>query len=215
VQRPGPQATVPPRPRHSKRTSAKAGSNPTRRLPRADGPCQQGKWSSRMGLTLQFSLQPSPTRWSAVGPRRPSPLRARSIGAWRSLTDNDGRWQEDLTCGIGVASGVNGLPGRAFQARDRGATSGPHSTGGSRTTADTYGQPARSSARPFGHNRRLSKHPDSLSHGGSQGFKSPHLHPTTALVTGLADCSRRAAAVPGSLAGQQTGSNHERNGLGA
>jgi hypothetical protein len=45
------------------------------------------------------------------------------------------------------------------------------------------------------------------SHGGSQGFKSPHLHPTTALVTGLAGHLHRAGAVPGSLAGQQTGSN--------
>jgi hypothetical protein len=52
-----------------------------------------------------------------------------------------------------------------------------------------------------------SDHPNCLSHGGSQGFKSPHLHPTTALVTGLAGHFRRAAAVPRSLAGQQTGSN--------
>jgi len=52
--------------------------------------------------------------------------------------------------------------------------------------------------------RGLAKYP---SHGGSQGFKSPHLHPTTALVTGLAGHFRRAAAVPRSLAGQQTGSN--------
>jgi hypothetical protein len=49
----------------------------------------------------------------------------------------------------------------------------------------------------------------------SATLTEPCLHPTTALVTGLADCSRRAAAVPGSLVGQQTGSNHERNGLGA
>jgi hypothetical protein len=50
------------------------------------------------------------------------------------------------------------------------------------------------------------------SHGGSQGFKSPHLHPTSALVTGLAGHLRRDGAVSGSAAGQQMGSNRERNG---
>jgi hypothetical protein len=44
--------------------------------------------------------------------------------------------------------------------------------------------------------RGLAEYP---SHGGSQGFKSPHLHPTTALVTGLAGLFRRAAAVQGRL----------------
>jgi hypothetical protein len=78
---------------------------------------------------------------SHVGPRRPCPRRARSIGIWRSATVNNGRSHTDLTCAIGVVSGVDGLPGRAFQARDRGATSGPHSTGGSRTTPDSSGRP--------------------------------------------------------------------------
>jgi hypothetical protein len=50
------------------------------------------------------------------------------------------------------------------------------------------------------------------SHGGSQGFKSPHLHPTTALVTGLAGCSRRAGVQVEPLPGQQMSSNHERYG---
>jgi len=54
--------------------------------------------------------------------------------------------------------------------------------------------------------------PPTRSHGGSQGFKSPHLHPHKALVTGLADRIRRAGAVPGFPSGQQTGSNRERNG---
>jgi hypothetical protein len=54
--------------------------------------------------------------------------------------------------------------------------------------------------------------PPTRSHGGSQGFKSPHLHPTTALATGLAGHLRRAGAVPGASTGQQTGSNRERNG---
>jgi hypothetical protein len=50
--------------------------------------------------------------------------------------------------------------------------------------------------------RGLAEYP---SHGGSQGFKSPHLHPTTALVTGLAGRSRRAGAVLDPAVGQQTG----------
>ena len=49
--------------------------------------------------------------------------------------------------------------------------------------------------------------PPTRSHGGSQGFKSPHLHPTTALVTGLAGLLRRAGALLEPLPGQQTGSN--------
>jgi hypothetical protein len=57
--------------------------------------------------------------------------------------------------------------------------------------------------------RELAEYP---SHGGSQGFKSPHLHPTTALVTGLAGRSRRAGALPDRPVGQQTGSNGERHG---
>jgi len=54
--------------------------------------------------------------------------------------------------------------------------------------------------------------PPTRSHGGSQGFKSPHLHPTTALVSGLVGRICRAGAVPGSPSGQQTGSKRERNG---
>jgi hypothetical protein len=70
----------------------------------------------------------------------------------------------------------------------------------------------RSSAALLNQHHRSSDPLDSLSHGGSQGFKSPHLHPTSALVTGLAGRFRRAGAVPGSPSGQQTGSNRERNG---
>ena len=69
--------------------------------------------------------------------------RARSIGNWRSLTDNNGRQHAALTCVIGVASGRNAGTGRAFQARDRwghiGATSGPRTTGLQRTTTVTSG----------------------------------------------------------------------------
>jgi hypothetical protein len=52
----------------------------------------------------------------------------------------------------------------------------------------------------------LAKYP---SHGGSQGFKSPHLHPTTVLVTGLAGRFRRAGDVPDPPGGQQTGSKRD------
>jgi hypothetical protein len=57
--------------------------------------------------------------------------------------------------------------------------------------------------------RGLAKYP---SHGGSQGFKSPHLHPTNALVTGLAGHLRRAGVLLEPLPGQQMGSNYERFG---
>jgi hypothetical protein len=53
--------------------------------------------------------------------------------------------------------------------------------------------------------------PNSLARG-SQGFKSPHLHPTNALVTGLAGHLRRAGDVPGLPSRQQMGSNCLRNG---
>jgi hypothetical protein len=65
------------------------------------------------------SLGPLPPRRSHCGPRRPCPPRARSIGNWRSLTVNNGRSTEVLTCGIGVASGHDDGAGRAFQARDQ------------------------------------------------------------------------------------------------
>src|SRR5215218_7364081 len=45
------------------------------------------------------------------------------------------------------------------------------------------------------------------SHGGSQGFKSPHLHPTKVLVTGLAGHFRRVGAFSDTPDGQQMGSN--------
>jgi hypothetical protein len=61
------------------------------------------------------------TTRSAAGPCRPCPPRARSIGNWRSLTDNNGRQHAALTCVIGVASGRNAGTGRAFQARDVGS----------------------------------------------------------------------------------------------
>jgi hypothetical protein len=59
------------------------------------------------------------TTRSAVGPCRPCPPRARSIGNWRSLTVNNGRQHAALTRAIGVASGRDDGTGRAFQARDR------------------------------------------------------------------------------------------------
>jgi hypothetical protein len=50
----------------------------------------------------------------------------------------------------------------------------PESHGQHRTTAATQ---HRSSAVLLDQHRRSTDHPTSLSHGGSQGFKSPHLHP--------------------------------------
>ena len=90
------------------------GGLPTRRAVVVDGPHPP------------VELLPVAARWNLVGPHRPCPPRAPSIGIWRSLTDNNGRLQEDLTCGIGVASDQDDETGRAFQARDRWATPGPH-----------------------------------------------------------------------------------------
>src|SRR5215216_5650886 len=52
-------------------------------------------------------------------PRRPCPPRARSTGNWRSLTVNNGRSIEALSCSNGVGSGQEDGTGRAFQARVR------------------------------------------------------------------------------------------------
>jgi hypothetical protein len=102
---------------HNKREAAcRAVSDglPNRQVVIADGPHPPVEL-----VTVAATLEHG---WS----RRPCPPCARSIGIWRSLTDNNGRLQEGLTCGTGVASDVNGLPGRAFQALDRWATPGPH-----------------------------------------------------------------------------------------
>src|SRR5829696_9209903 len=45
----------------------------------------------------------------------------------------------------------------------------------------------------------MNEWPVQISHGGSQGFKSPHLHITTALVPGLAGHLRRAQRITGGL----------------
>ena len=100
------------------------------------------QWSPGTGLT--------PGRAGAVVARRehrryrrPCHPRARSIGPWRSLRDNYGPSRDALSWAIEVTSRLNGVPGRAFQARDRwghiGATSGPRTTGSQRTTAVTSG----------------------------------------------------------------------------
>jgi hypothetical protein len=71
--------------------------------------------------------------------RAPSvPVAPASSGHTRSTAATDGRaasWAD------GRPPRLADRPGGAFQARDRGATSGPHSTGGSRTTADSGGRP--------------------------------------------------------------------------
>jgi hypothetical protein len=83
--------------------------------------CQRGKWSSWAGLTLRFAGDHRCQAPSQLRPHRPCPPRARSTGIWRYLTVNSGRSLAALTCAIGVASGVERLPGRAFQARDAGS----------------------------------------------------------------------------------------------
>jgi hypothetical protein len=104
-----------------------------------------------MSLTLGFSLRPLPPRQSHGRPQRPCPPRARSSGIWRSLTVNNGRSHTDLTCAIGVGSRLSGLPGRAFQARDRWghirATSGPRTTRSQRTTTVIIGPPSTQLSR--------------------------------------------------------------------
>lgn len=115
---PGVTALSPARPVKPPSTSVtrpfRYGRLPTRQVVIADGPHPPVEL-----VTVAATLEHG---WS----RRPCPPCARSIGIGRSLTDNNGRLQEGLTCGTGFASDVNGLPGRAFQALDRWATPGPH-----------------------------------------------------------------------------------------
>jgi hypothetical protein len=74
-----------------------------------------------MGLTLQSSWRPSPPGPSQLGPRRPCPPRARSIGRSRSPTDNSARSHPGPDLPIGLAPGRDDGTGRAFQARDAGS----------------------------------------------------------------------------------------------
>jgi hypothetical protein len=128
---------------------------PTRQVVIADGPHPPVEL-----VTIAATLEP-------IGPRRPCPARARSIGIWRSLTDNNGWSQDDLTCGIGVASGMEGLPGRAFQARDRWAhiwaISGPRTTGPQRNNIGNR-RPVVCPAQhqDAGTNRRWQRSPEAL-----------------------------------------------------
>ena len=93
-----------------------------------------------------------------------------------------------------------------------GATSGPHPTRQQRTTPGNGGRLTSQLDSPSRPASQVVRPPGSLSHGGSQGFKSPHLHPQTALVNGLAGRLRGAGAVPGSPSGQQRAATRERNG---
>jgi hypothetical protein len=88
----------------------------------------------------------------ALGPRRPCPPRARSTGNWRSLAVNNGRQHTALTCTIGLASGRDDATGRAFQARDIGATSGHE-------RADRSGQQRSPPARHLPSSQAHSPHP--------------------------------------------------------
>jgi hypothetical protein len=94
------------------------------------------------------------TSWGSPSPKRrpggpcwPCPRRTRANGQERSTTV---RRKSALTSPFNIGAELAPLGG-TFQARNRGATSGPHSTGGSRTTADTGGRPTpqlNSSIRP-------------------------------------------------------------------
>jgi hypothetical protein len=111
--------------------------------------------------------RPSPR--AALSPREAPVPSACPCQRIRAVTSGQPRLMEigsDLA--VRRRSWTGALLGSAFQARDRGATIGAHSTAGSRTTADTGGRPSRSSAAPFGQQHRSSDHPGSLSHGGSR-----------------------------------------------
>jgi hypothetical protein len=58
------------------------------------------------------------------------------------------------------------------------AALGPRKTGEPRTAADSGGQPTAQVSTVSERWPKSPDYPDCLSHGGSQGFKSPHLHPT-------------------------------------
>ena len=138
---------------------------------------------------------------SVIEERQPAPG-SPSMGPWCLAAD-----PAPGCCGL-EPSGVRDWTGAAIH--PPGAALGPRNNGKVRTTPANNGQPTARSVPIPKRSPRSPDHPDCLSHGGSQGFKSPHLHPTTALVTGLAGPFRRAGAVPDPSAGQQTGSNRER-----
>ena len=104
-------------------------------------------------------------------------IRALGVPSRRTRAVNHGSCRSSLTSPFGVGAG----PSLASTVPSKLVTLGPHrghippeDHGQQRTLA--VDRPP-SSALPFGHNRRSSDQLDSLSHGGSQGFKSPHLHP--------------------------------------
>ena len=103
---------------------------PTRQVVTPDGP------------RPPVELVPSTPGPSQVRPRRPCPPRARSTGNWRSLTDNNGRSKEALTCGSGVASGQDDGADAPSKLGTAGATSGPQMTGSQRTTPVNTGPPS-------------------------------------------------------------------------
>ena len=104
------------------------------------GLANEAKWSSRTGLTLRSSWRPSPPGPSQLGPRRPCPPRARSIGRSRSPTDNSGRSHPGPDLPIGLAPGRDDGTGRAFQARDQlGPLWGHIRATSDRTTVDNNG----------------------------------------------------------------------------
>ena len=92
-------------------------------------------------------------------------IRALGVPSRRTRAVNHGSCRSALTSQFGVGAGPSLALDSAFQARDPGPHRGhipPEDHGQQRTLA--VDRP-RSSARPFGHNRRSSEHPGSLSHG--------------------------------------------------
>jgi hypothetical protein len=99
---------------------------------------------------------------------RSCPVRALANGHGRSEAVNSGFRTTGPELPIRPVPGRALLPGRAFQARDRGATSGPPSTRRSRTTADTGGRTTqRLSSVTVRESQVIQASGFSLAHGGS------------------------------------------------
>jgi hypothetical protein len=115
-----------------------------------DAPCgAPARWSPRLGRTCTQASPSAATTGEWSWPNHPCPQRALANGHERSRAVNHGSCKSALTSQFGVGAGPSLALDSAFQARDPGATSGPHPTGRSRTTADTGGRPTQQFSPPF------------------------------------------------------------------
>jgi len=115
-----------------------------------DAPCgAPARWSPRLGRTCTQASPSAATTGEWSWPNHPCPQRALANGHERSRAVNHGSCKSALTSQFGVGAGPSLALDSAFQARDPGATSGPHPTGRSRTTADTGGRPTPQLSPPF------------------------------------------------------------------